>query len=117
MKAYKITATFIDNNGVRVTSNNAETLGEAHGKFYLTRESAEDALSYLEGYRPEGYEDVNFDLEEFEVDCLVEGQAYDINSVAAVMMPLPEGYNVVDFFTSSGAYLGADDDGVEITIG
>lgn len=48
MSTYKITATTLDNNGVRVWSGNAETLGEYYGKTFATREEAEAAAENLD---------------------------------------------------------------------
>lgn len=116
MKAYKITATAIDNNGVCISSNTAETLGEAYGVTYLTRERADEVRDDLESDIPEGYESSEYSVEEIEIEALKEGALYDVQSVAAVMKPLPEGQNVADYFSPSGAYRGADEDGTEIKL-
>ena len=50
-----------------------------------------------------------------EIAGLEEGELYDVASVAAVMKPLPEGYNVADYFRNE-RYLGADEAGVEISL-
>lgn len=65
MKTYKITATRIDNNGVRVWSSNAETLGEAFRKSYSTREEAESAKEYLDDSKDDfGMEDAEYEVAE-----------------------------------------------------
>ena len=118
MKSYKLTATVIDNNEVRVWSANAETLGAAYGITYLTEEAADsarvDAQDGIDDVCPDWKAEI--EIEEIEIDELSEGDCYDVDSVAAVMQPLPEGYNVADYFTA-GRYQGADHDGVEIKIG
>ncbi len=64
MSTYKITATRIDNNGVRVWSSNAETLGEAFQKSFATREEAESAMEDLDDTKAEvGMEDAEFSVE------------------------------------------------------
>lgn len=115
MKAYKITATATDSNGVRISSNTAETLGEAYGVTYLTRERAEEARDNLASDLPEGYETSEYEVEEIEIEALEEGENYDVDSVRAVAQPLPEGYNVGDYFRN-GRYLGADEHGVEVRL-
>lgn len=63
--SYKITATRIDNNGVRVWSSNAETLGDAYGKSYATREEAEVAVAALEASKGEyDMADAEYSVEE-----------------------------------------------------
>jgi hypothetical protein len=116
MKAYKITATAIDNNGVKISSNTAETLGEAFQMTYLTRERADEVRDYLASDLPEGYESSEYAVEEIEIEALKEGNLYDVDSVAAVMQPLPAGQNVADYFSLSGAYRGADENGTEIEL-
>jgi hypothetical protein len=116
MKAYKITATAIDNNGVTISSNTAETLGDAYAMTYLTRERADEVRDDLECDIPEGYETSEYTVEEIEIDGLEAGNLYDVESVAAVMLPLPTGQNVSDYFTFSGAYLGDDEEGTGIRL-
>lgn len=61
MKTYKITATIIDNNGVRVWSSNAETLGEYFGRTFATRAEAEEAAENLSD---EGLATAEYSVEE-----------------------------------------------------
>jgi hypothetical protein len=51
MKTYKITATRIDNNRVRVSSSDAETLGDAYMVTYISRTEAEQMAQELENYK------------------------------------------------------------------
>lgn len=113
MKAYKITATAKDSNEVRIDSNTVETLGEAYGMTYLTRDRADEVADMLGDDLPEGYESSEYSVEEIEIERLEEGESYDVASVAAVMQPLPEGYNVADYFRND-RYLGSDEDGIGI---
>ena len=115
MKAYKITATATDSNGVEISSNTAETLGEAYGMTYTIKERAEEVAEELASDLPEGYESSKYEVEEIEIDGLEEGELYDVASVADAMKPLPEGYNVADYFRND-RYLGADEDGVGISL-
>ena|SRR3990167_68544 len=118
MKAYKLSATVIDNNRVRVWSSNHETLGDACGVTYLTFEAAEDARAEAQ----EGIDSVcpdwqaKVEIDEIEIAELIEGDRYNVASVAAVMQPLPEGQNVSDYFTVRGEYRVADENGVEVKL-
>lgn len=116
MKAYKITATVADNNDVRVASNNAETLGEAYGKLYLTREAAESAAEYLSDDKPEGYESAEYEVEDEDFTGFVEGRKYDEKSVRDAGFSIDDpGYQVGDYFDFAGRYLGPDEHGIEPT--
>lgn len=115
MKVYKITATAADSNGVLISSNTAETLGDAYGVTYLTRERAEEVRDDLASDLPEGYETSEYEIEGIEIEALEEGERYDVESVRAVAQPLPAGHNIGDYFRA-GRYLGADEDGVGVRI-
>ena len=107
MKAYIITATIEDSNGVRVSSNNAETLGNAYGVTYLTRESAETEAEALE------YESAEYDVEEVDFTGFVEGNKYDVKSVCDAGFTIDEaGYQIGDYFCE-GRYLGPCEAGIE----
>lgn len=68
MKAYKITATAIDSNGVCIDANTPETLGEAWGETYLTKAEADEVRDYLESDIPEGYETSEYSVVEIEIE-------------------------------------------------
>ena len=116
MKAYKITATAVDNNNVWVASNNAETLGTAYRKTYLTREHAEAVVNDLAADRTGAYGTCEYEIEEIDINGLEKGKIYDIASVVARARPLLNGRNVTDYFSADDYYLGTDKDGVEVVL-
>ena len=116
MKAYKITATAIDSNGVEISSNTAETLGEAYGMTYLTKERAEEVRDELESDLPEGYESTEYAVEEIEFTGFIEGEKYDEKSVRDAGFTIDDaGYQIGDYFDAGGRYLGPDEYGIEPT--
>lgn len=68
MKAYKITATSEDNNGVRVDATTPETLGDAHGRLYASEVEAMDAAEALQADLSEVNETTEYFVEEVEDD-------------------------------------------------
>lgn len=113
MKAYKITATATDSNGVCISSNTAETLGDAYGVTYLTKERADEVAEDLSSDLPEGYETTMYSVDEIEIDELTEGELYDVQSVRDAGFSIDDaGYQIGDYFDSRGVYLGADAHGI-----
>jgi hypothetical protein len=114
MKAYKITATAIDRNGVEIDANQAETLGEAYGMIYLTKERAKEAAENLADDLPEGYETSKYEVEEIEISELTVGQKYDVQSVRDAGFSIDDaGYQTGDYFDVAGRYSGPDQNGIE----
>lgn len=68
MKAYKITATSEDNNGVRVDASTPETLGDAHGRLFASAEAADAAADALRSDISMVNETTEYEVEEEEID-------------------------------------------------
>jgi len=113
MKAYKITATTIDSNGRTISLNNPETLGDAYGVTYLTEDAANQAWDDVDCDTPAGYASCKYSVEDVEIEGLETGEKYDLASLCDVMLPLPDGYHVNDYF-KTGRYLGPDCNSVGI---
>lgn len=119
IKSYRITATVIDSNGMRVSSNNAQTLGDLHRVHFLDWKAAEVAMNELQG-------DINFDHPEWQAELELteeafngfeEGVRYDVQSVRDAGFTIDDaGYQIGDYFDAMGRYLGPDQHGIEPTM-
>ena len=80
MREYTITATVLDNNGVRVYAESPESLGDAYQRIYFSRDCAQKEVDYLEIDIPEDYESVEYTIMDDDFYGFVHGDKYDLAS-------------------------------------
>jgi hypothetical protein len=114
IEIHTLSATVTDGNGVRVSANSAEILGDHYGRKYLTAAAAAAAREAAETAAREYYPTAEIAVATLAEKTLVVGDRYDLSSLNEHYAgDLPEGYHLADYFGPQGEYKGADIHGIE----